>query len=252
MIGVDFLGGVGASSGPENHDRDPFPSITSCDQARALALLLDHLRIERAHAFVGASYGGMVGLAFAAHHRGRLARLVAISAPHRPHPLATAWRSVQRAVIALGGRGGLEREGVALARALAMATYRGADELQRRFDAAPERDDGRWVFPIERYLGARGEDFASHMSSRAYVALSLAIDRHAVDPRRIHVPTTLIGATSDQLVPLTQLRELHGALAGDAWLDVVETSYGHDAFLKEARPGWRSDPQRPGTTRRFP
>ncbi|HXD38319.1 MAG TPA: alpha/beta fold hydrolase, partial [Rhodanobacter sp.] len=40
-------------------------TISSEDQADALAALLDALGIARAHAFVGSSYGAMVALAFA-------------------------------------------------------------------------------------------------------------------------------------------------------------------------------------------
>lgn len=47
-------------------DEDGAVTITTADQARLLALLLDGLGEPRIDAFVGASYGGCVGLAFAA------------------------------------------------------------------------------------------------------------------------------------------------------------------------------------------
>jgi homoserine O-acetyltransferase len=45
-------------------------AVSSDDQADALAALVDDLGIGRVLAFVGASYGAMTGLAFAARHPG--------------------------------------------------------------------------------------------------------------------------------------------------------------------------------------
>ena len=47
------------------------------------------------------------------------------------------------------------------------------------------------------------------------------------------LPATLIGFPSDRLVPLADLCELQRRLRGPAVLEVVESPYGHDAFLKE-------------------
>ncbi len=76
--------------------------IDTADQADAIAAVLDRLGIARIEAFVGCSYGALVGLQFAALHPSRLCRLVAISGAHRPHPYASALRSLQRKVVALG------------------------------------------------------------------------------------------------------------------------------------------------------
>jgi homoserine O-acetyltransferase len=58
--------------------------ITPADQARLLALALDDLGEPRLHAFIGASYGGMIGLAFAERFPKRIARLCLLCAAHRP------------------------------------------------------------------------------------------------------------------------------------------------------------------------
>jgi homoserine O-acetyltransferase len=49
----------------------------------------------------------------------------------------------------------------------------------------------------------------------------------------VRTPTSLVGFPSDRLVPLADLCELQRRLGGTASLDVVESPYGHDAFLKE-------------------
>src|SRR5690606_22014669 len=136
-------------------------------QARAIAALLDHLGIARLHAIVGASYGGMVALAFAALFPERVGRVVAIGAAHESHPMATALRALQRRVVRLGLAAGAQREGLAIARGMARTTYRSAVEFARRCAGAPEWVEAagpgaqsepqagaarRARFPVEGYL----------------------------------------------------------------------------------------------------
>ena len=230
VLGIDLLGGNGASTSPVNQRADGFPALAPVDQARATALLLDHLRVQRAHAFVGASYGGMVGLALAAETPRRLDRLVAIHAPHRPHPRATAWRILQRRVVALGRALGADEEALLLARALAMTTYRSEQEFATRFETRADEPEEQDVWS---YLASRGRAFGARFDARAFVTLSDALDRHAVDPSAISLPTWVIGSTTDELVPVRQLEELAARLRGPTRLAWIDSPYGHDAFLKE-------------------
>lgn len=207
-------------------------TVTTQDQARLLALLLDHLGTRRTAAFVGCSYGGMVGLAFAETFPERLDQLVVISAAHRPHPMATGWRGVQRRILQLAVDTGRPEEGVALARELSMTTYRTPEELGARFDTvAPERAGGR--YPVCEYLGARGRAYPAVMTASRWLTLSDSIDRHSVSPEAILAPTTLIGFTSDRLVPIDDMRELAARLPNLFRLVEAPSLYGHDAFLKE-------------------
>jgi homoserine O-acetyltransferase len=208
-------------------------SISSTDQADALAALLDALGITRVEAFVGASYGAMVGLAFAARHAGRLSRLVVLAGAHRPHPFATAQRAVQRGIVRLGLDNGCADDALSLARQLALTTYRSGEEIGRRFVGSVENRDGRFRLPVEDWLEHHGRRFVARFDARRYLALSESIDLHEVDPETVRVPTSLIGFASDRLVPLADLCELQRRLGAPASLEVVETPYGHDGFLKE-------------------
>ncbi len=208
-------------------------SVSSEDQAAALAALVDELGIGRVHAFVGSSYGAMTGLAFAAAYPEKLRSLVLIAGAHRPHPLATAQRSVQRGIVRLGLASGHVDEALGLARQLAMTTYRGSEEFSRRFTAGPELRDGRFHFPVEDYLEHAGRRFVERFDPERFLALSESIDLHDISPERVSTPTTLVGFPSDRLVPLADLCELQRRLAGTASLEVVDSPYGHDAFLKE-------------------
>jgi homoserine O-acetyltransferase len=208
-------------------------AVSSEDQADALAGLLRALGITRAHAFVGSSYGAMVALAFAARHPRAVERLVLLAGAHRPHPLSTAQRSVQRGIVRLGQASGHAEDALALARQLAITTYRGSAEFGRRFAGAPELRGERFHFPVEDYLEHQGQRFVERFDADRFLALSESIDLHQVEPEQVGVPATLIGFPSDRLVPLADLCELQRRLRGPATLEVVESPYGHDAFLKE-------------------
>ncbi len=208
-------------------------AVSSEDQADALAILLQALGVVRAHAFIGSSYGAMVALAFAARHPARVDRLVLLAGAHRPHPLATAQRSVQRGIVRLGQASGQVDEALSLARQLAITTYRGSAEFAQRFDGPPEWRDERFHFPVEDYLAHQGQRFVERFDADRFLALSESIDLHNVTPEQVSTPATLIGFPSDRLVPLADLCELQRRLHGAATLEVIESPYGHDAFLKE-------------------
>lgn len=208
-------------------------AVSSEDQADVLAALLRSLGLAQVHAFVGASYGAMVALAFAARYPRCVDRLVLLAGAHRPHPLSTAQRSVQRGIVRLGQASGNVDEALALARQLAVTTYRGAGEFARRFSGGAEHRGGRFHFPVEDYLEHHGRRFVERFDADRFLALSESIDLHGVQPEQISTPTTLIGFPSDRLVPLADLCELQRRLQGPATLEVVESAYGHDGFLKE-------------------
>ena len=207
-------------------------TVTTTDQARLLALLLEALGEARADAFVGASYGGCVGLAFAAAFPQRIGALIALSAAHRAHPAATAWRGVQRRLLAFARDCGREADGVALARQLAMTTYRSAEEFGWRFAPTPPPAAGQ-PYPVCDYLIARGEAYAESASASRWISLSDSLDRHFIRPEALTCPLTVIGFTSDRLVPIEDLRELAARAPRLVRLVEAPSIFGHDAFLKE-------------------
>ena len=228
VLGVDFVDGGRGSGGR------PSKTVTTHDQADAIARVLDLLGVERVHAFVGASYGGMVGLAFAERHAKRLERLVVISAPHEAHPMSTALRSLQRNIVKLGLESGRANEALALARGLAMTTYRSAREFATRFSQHPvEQTRADATFEVERYLDRHGRNFASKWSAERFLALSLSADLHRVDPAAIVTPTVIVAAEGDTVVPLEQLELLAASIAAPTRLVHLASDKGHDAFLTE-------------------
>lgn len=223
IVGLDFAADPTGAAAP-----------TTADQARVLAAALDALGLARADIIIGASYGGMVALALAELAPERVGRLVIISAGAEPHPAATAARELQRRVVALGLETGRGEEALAIARGMAMMTYRTRDEFAERFDGGIHGCCPRTASAPGAYLRARGEHFRTVMSPERFLSLSASIDRHRVYPARITAPTLLIGADTDQLVTADQMRDLAARLGGPAELHLLRCLYGHDMFLKEA------------------
>lgn len=224
VLAIDWLPQAGAAT-----DRP----VTTQDQARAIAAALGALDRVVIDAFVGASYGGCVGLAFAELFPERIGRLVALSAPHRAHPTATAWRGVQRRILELGIDAGREAEALSLARQLAMTTYRTTEELGLRFGGAPAPAATGAPHPVCDWLIARGEAHAASADARRQIILSDSLDRHAVEPERVACPVTVVGFTDDRLVPIEDLRQLAARAPSLCRFVEAPSVFGHDAFLKE-------------------
>ena len=227
VLGIDWLGGRGDSS-----RLAPDLMLDTRDQARAAAAVLDHLGVRRVHAVTGASYGGMVALAFAACHPERLSRVIVTGAAHESHAMATAVRAVQRKIVRLGLATGRATEAMALARELAMTTYRTQSEFAARFGGAPELVDGRPHFPVERYLEHHGRRFAEAFDPQGFLHLSESLDLHRIDPAAVAAEATLIAIVEDTLVPPWQMDELARRTSGTARVVALHSPYGHDAFLK--------------------
>ena len=223
ILAFDYVGADGRLDAP----------IDTADQADAVAALLDALGIDALRAFVGYSYGALVGLQFAIRHPRRLRKLVAVSGAHRAHPYAAAWRALQRKAVALGQLQCADAQGLSLARQLAMLSYRTPEEFEERFDAAPDVINGRVRVAAEDYLDATGARFVARTPVTAWLRLSESIDLHRIDPAQVRVPTLVVAVEGDRLVPLSDSVALVEGLGTPGQLRVLRSSYGHDAFLKE-------------------
>ncbi|MEK7400808.1 MAG: alpha/beta fold hydrolase [Gemmatimonadota bacterium] len=222
VLGADFL------DGGERADGRPEYAVTTHDQAGLIAGALDELGVERAHTFIGASYGGMVALAFAERYAERAEQLMVVGAPAHAHPMSIALRSIQRRIVELGLETGRAADALALARGLAMTTYRSAGEFAERFAADGLRN-------VDNYLRHHGGKFAELMRASRFLALSESADTHRVDPRDCRPPALFVAARGDTIVPLAQLTELNAQWGGPSRLVETQTRTGHDAFLAEPK-----------------
>jgi len=223
LIACDWLGAGGDLDVP----------LDTRDQAAAIVRILDELGIARLEAFVGASYGAMVGLALAADHPTRLQRLVALSGAHRPDPFASAYRALQRQLVRFAREHGAETEGLALARQFAMLSYRTQREFGQRFDAPVTLDGTTARCAAEDYLAECGARYVARWNATAFLRLSESIDLHAIDPAAVRAPTWLLAVEDDWLAPPPLVDTLAAAIAAPVSNRRIASSYGHDAFLKE-------------------
>lgn len=223
ILGIDFAADETGATAPDSRD-----------QAEVVLAALDAIGVARAHAIVGASYGGMAALAIGQHFPDRAERLVVVSAGAAPHPAATAIRELQRRVVALGLENGAGEDALSIARGLAMLTYRTPAEFEARFAGGISDEAVLSRSEPGAYLKARGDAYRAVMSPQRFLSLSASIDRHQVDPEAIRLPTLVIGAQTDQLVPASQLTALAERLGGPAELHLLPSLYGHDMFLKNA------------------
>ncbi|KAJ3201325.1 hypothetical protein HDU82_008199 [Entophlyctis luteolus] len=190
VICTNVLGGCFGSTGPSSinpatgREYGPdFPMLTIWDIARAQFRLLDVLGIDRLHAIVGSSMGGMVSLAATALYPDRVGRVSSISAAARSHPYSIALRHAQRQVLMSdpnwnGGR--YYDTGVLPAKGLNIGTitYRSGPEWEVRFGrkrANPASKPGLGTdFMIESYLEHQGKKWSFDANSLIY--LSRAMD----------------------------------------------------------------------------
>ncbi|KAJ1941373.1 homoserine O-acetyltransferase [Linderina macrospora] len=192
---TNVIGGCYGSTGPGSVDpatgkryATTFPLLTVNDMVRAQFHLLDHLGIQKLHASVGSSMGGMQSLCAAALHSERVGRLITISACARSHPYSIALRFAQRQVLMADpnfNRGFYYDSvpphiGMKLAREIATVTYRSGPEWELRFGRrrrAPDTPPALCPdFLIETYLDHQSERFCLQYDANSLLYVSKAMD----------------------------------------------------------------------------
>ena len=226
----------------EGFDEGPIPALSALGLADLIAAWLDGIGCTTPATYLGASLGGLVGIAFAARHPERCARLVTISAGLRPDGWGTATRHLQRELVKDGLRTGDVATGMARARQLGMLTYRGRDELDTRFGVL---EAGLAVPPVAAYLEHHGARFAAKFPVRTFLLLSDAIDRcrFGSDPAavraelaRVTAQIVVVGVPGDLLFPYHLQNELYRelqAVGAACSLWKLDSEFGHDAFLAD-------------------
>ncbi|HSD87828.1 MAG TPA: alpha/beta fold hydrolase, partial [Kofleriaceae bacterium] len=199
-------------------DDGALPPLSALGLADLIAAWLDGIGCTAPITYIGASLGGLVGIALAVRHPQRVAKLVTISAGLRPDGWGTATRHLQRELVRDGLRTGDVVTGMARARQLGMLTYRGRDELDTRFGVlGPGLEDP----PVAAYLEHHGQRFAQRFPVRTFLLLSEAIDRcqfgtDAAEARselaRVTADVLVIGVPGDLLFPFALQHELYREL----------------------------------------
>lgn len=207
---------------------DPHVAVTPRDMAAVAIRLLDALGAPRPHVVAGGSLGGMVALEVAIA-LGAPVHAVVLAAPAAQTPWAHGLGHLHREALRFGG----PRDGLALARAIGMLSYRSATEFNGRFTVGGERT-------AVTYLRHHGERLLARFDAEAYARLVDAMDAHDVGRGRGGAAAALaphaarvtgVGIPGDVLYPADDVRAW--TEASGAHYASVTSVHGHDAFLLE-------------------
>ena len=266
VIGINVLGSCYGSTGPASLNPltarsygKEFPLINIADIVRAQAQVLDALGIKRLHAVIGGSIGGMQALQWAVDFPARVERCIGIGAA----PLSAmglALNHLQRQAIRndpawLDGDYEAQQQpcsGLALARAIAVCSYKSSELFSERFARQPDRSgedpstslEAR--YDVAGYLDYQGRSFTSRFDANSYLSLSKAMDTFDLASgyqsdyaalRRIRAQVLLVGISSDWLFPPTDilaLSERMKSVGVNASYRELSSPHGHDGFLADA------------------
>jgi homoserine O-acetyltransferase len=272
VICINLLGSCYGSTGPgavepetgEIYGPD-FPLVSIRDNVRAQARLLDSLGIRKLRLVLGGSIGGMQALDWSILFPERVERGLIIGVT----PLSAmglALNHLQRKAIQHdpeweGGHylpQSPPRRGLALARQIAMLSYKSAGLFDERFGRNPNRngedpwgldDQGGGLiggrFDIAGYLDHQGNRFIERFDANAYLAILRTMDTW--DPlrgyssakeafSRIRAKLSFVGISSDWLFPpeaVHAFAETIRAAGVQADYREMTSDHGHDAFLAE-------------------
>lgn len=216
------------------------PAITIRDQVEVQRRWLRALDVRGIRLVIGGSMGGMQALEWALAEPDLVRTIGVLAAPARHYAWALALSAAQRRAIMADATwpDGDAADGLAVARMVAMISYRSAASMDARFNRSSDPSGG---FAVAGWLDRHGQRLVERFNARTYVALSHALDSHDVGRgrgdmatalRAIHQPAFVLGITTDVLYPPHEMQALADGLP-DARLSWLDSPYGHDAFLIE-------------------
>lgn len=265
VIGINVIGSCYGSTGPQDLNAATgkrfgaeFPPVTIRDWVRSQSILLDHLGIQKLRAVIGGSIGGMQAIQWAIDLPERVSRCIAVGAAPL-NAMALALNHLQRIAILNDvnwnhGHYDLHHPphgGLALARAIAMISYKSTELFTERYARRPNRngeDPLRSLnerYDVAGYLDYQGELFTRRFDPNSYLIITKAMDNfdtaqgyqsEQIALQRIQARTLLVGISSDWLFPAEDVRALGERMRG-AGVTIeyaeLESSHGHDGFLAE-------------------
>lgn len=253
IVCPNVIGSCYGSSGPTSiHPetgkpyRAQFPQVTIRDMVRLQQQLLDELQVTGIETVIGGSMGGMQALEWCIMDgRPEAAVLIGMGKQHQPWAIGISHTQRQAIYNDPNWGGGFysdehpPRRGLALARMIAMNSYRHPFDFDRKF--ARRRQGETTQFEVESYLNYQGEKLARRFDAVSYVRLTQAMDSHDISRGRpnykealqhISIPIQVIGIDNDMLYPPEECMELAELLPNAAYHEIT-SPYGHDAFLIE-------------------
>jgi len=265
VICSNILGSCAGSTGPASINPATaapygtnFPMITVGDMVTAQKALIDDLGIQRLHAVVGGSVGGMQVLEWAVKYPDMVASAVPLATTCRHSALAIAFNEVARQSIMAdpnwnnGDYYGKNKPdmGLAIARMIGHITYLSDESMRMKFGRKLQNRSALSFefgaeFQVESYLQYQGNKFIERFDANSFLYITKAADYF--DLAREYGKGSLVNAfertrakflvvsySSDWLYPTYQSKEMVKAMKKNN-LDVsfceIDAQWGHDAFL---------------------
>ena len=266
VICSNVLGGCQGSTGPNSINPETgkrynldFPKLTLRDMVKAQSLLVDSLEIDKLHAVIGGSMGGMLTLQWAKDFPDRLNRYIALASGSKHTAQTIAFNETGRQAIMRDpkwNKGAYDSEdgpfsGLSVARMMAHITYLSDVGLEAKFgrklkqsDVSKEHFDAE--FEVESYLHYQGRSFVTRFDANSYLYLTKALDRfdffEGVSPEvtvnKIQAKGLVVGFDSDWLYPPEGNRDVVEKLlkyGKEASYVEISMDYGHDSFLVQSQ-----------------
>lgn len=191
VICINYLGSCYGSTGPASINPktgqrygNTFPRITAWDVIQSQLQLLDHLNIERLHAVIGGSLGGMLSMLLATRCPERVQHVIPIATGMETTVLQKILNFEQ--IIAIRNDKTFQEgeydpanpptEGLALARMISHKTFVSLSDLERRArrEIIPHQLIGNFYslsHPVESYVQYQGEKFAQRFDANSYLRI---------------------------------------------------------------------------------
>lgn len=209
VVCLNNIGSCHGSTGPTTINPETgkiygadFPLITIKDWVKTQVMLSDRLGIDKWHAIIGGSMGGMQALQWSVDYPDRLARAVIIASTPKLSAQNIAFNEVARQSILSDPdfhdgwyleHGTYPRRGLILARMVGHITYITEEAMKAKFGR--DLKSGKFMygydveFQVESYLRYQGERFSQNFDANTYLLMTKALDYF--DPTRGYVPDAL-------------------------------------------------------------
>jgi homoserine O-acetyltransferase/O-succinyltransferase len=264
VVCSNFLGGCYGTTGPTSSNpltHRPyglaFPAVTVRDLITVQHALLQRLGVRRLATVIGGSLGGMQVLEWGAMFPDEVASLIPIATAAQHSPWCIGLNDIARQAIMndpawLNGEYPPDKQparGLALARQIAMISYRSDSSFMERFhrdqtvasEGTTLRDQLATAYQVESYLHYQGEKLVHRFDANTYLSISRTMDGHDLARNRgtlaevlggITIPALCVGIDSDILYPADEQQRIADGLPGGVYHE-LSSPHGHDAFLIE-------------------
>ena len=268
VVCANYLGGCYGSTGPSSVNPKTgrpygasFPHVRAADVVDSQIHLLDHLGIEKLHAVIGASLGGLMCMSLATRYPERVGIVIPIAASLDVSPLQRIHNFEQICAIEQDPRfrggdyydGSAPERGLSLARMISHKAYVSLHTMENRARREVQSGDSDFSWypmadPLESYMMHQGRKFLDRFDANSYVRIvdmwqrfdllaeAGASSMNALFSRCRQQTYLIFSIDSDVCFYPHQQEEMARALK-DAQVDnmriTVHSEKGHDSFLLE-------------------